>query len=171
MTTGELTTPQTKYVQSFPNCDRGDQCLYKHEGSNNDVLSGDANQAQRNETKITCRTCTQEFSDKNEMMVHRKIDHLSEVKMCKNILAGVNCRKGPVYCWYRHNQNDEPTRSTPLNNIRAPAFNVQNFPYGPTPQRAVVGQNHVSLQMIQQTLQAQQHQMSVIMAELMRLRQ
>ena len=105
------------------------------------------------------------------MMVHRKIDHLSEVKICKNILAGVTCRKGPVYCWYRHNHNNESTRSTPINNIRAPEFNVQNFPYGPTPQRAVVGQDHVSLQMIQQTLQAQQHEMSVMMVELLRLRQ
>ena len=163
--------PSNKAFSKFPNCERGDTCLYKHEGSMDDVLPTDANQAQGEGGKVTCRTCKKEYRDKNEMMVHRKIDHITEVKKCKNILSGVNCRKGAVYCWYCHTQNGATTRDTQINNIPAPVFNVQNFSYGPTPQRAVVGQDNVSLQMIQQTLQAQQQQMTVIMSELMRLRQ
>ena len=29
------------------NCERGDQCLFKHEGSNDEILSADVNQAHR----------------------------------------------------------------------------------------------------------------------------
>ena len=163
--------PSNRICSKFPNCERGDLCLYKHEGSMADGTHANVNQTQGEEGKVSCRTCKNEFRDKNEMMVHRKIDHINEVKMCKNILAGVNCRKSAVYCWHRHTNDASSPKDIPMNNTAAPAFNVKNFPYGPTPQRAVVGQDNVSLQMIQQTLQSQQQQMTVIMSELMRLRQ
>ena len=76
--------PSHKMCSNFPYCERGDQCLFKHEGSNDEILSADVNQAHREENEITFRTCTQE-SIKPEIMVHRKIDHLSEVNMRKNI--------------------------------------------------------------------------------------
>ena len=71
------------------------------------------------------------------MMMHRKNEHISEVKGCKKIQAGINCQKGPVYCWYRHDLRVPTTtgnsRSTWGPITTAPAFNVENFPYGPTP--------------------------------------
>lgn len=108
------------------------------------------------------------------MMMHRKNEHISEVKGCKKIQAGINCQKGPVYCWYRHDLRVPTTtgnsRSTWGPITTAPAFNVENFPYGPTPQRAMVGQDKVELQMIYQTLQQQQQQMVAMMAKIMRMK-
>ena len=119
---------------------------------------------------MICRTCKTEFNDKNDMMVHRKTEHLSEVKICKNFKAGLNCRKGPDMCWYRHEQTEMNSRNISRNSINAPAFNLQNFPIGPTPQGAVVGQYKMDLQMIQQTLLTQQQQMMEMMREIMNLK-
>ena len=164
-----LNHPSTKICSNFPNCERGDRCLYRHEGVINNVGTPD-NQTQAPAGHITCRICLSEFYDKNEMMVHRKSDHLDKVGMCKNIEAGLKCRKGPMHCWYRHDRVIR-TETTSRNNTEAPAFTVQNFPFRPTPQGGVVGQNQMQLQMIQQTLQAQQQQMSMMMTEIMRMRQ
>ena len=134
--------PLNKICSKFPNCERGDTCLYKHEGSMDDIHPTDANQTQGEAVKVKCKTGKKEFKAKNEMMVHRKINHINVV-MCKSILSGVNCRKGAVYCWYRHTQNNASV--TQISNVTAPAFNVQNFPYGPIPQRPVVGQDNMPL--------------------------
>ena len=164
--------PSTKKCTNFPNCERGDLCLYRHEAPTNNAVTVETqgNQAQVIAGAVTCRTCLSEFHDKNEMMIHRKNEHLDIVGMCKNITAGLNCRKGPVHCWYKHNQGSSPN-TTPRNTTSVPAFNVENFPHGPTPQGAVVGQTQMQLQIIQQTLQAQQQQMSLLMTEIMRMRQ
>ena len=163
-----LNHPSNKKCSNFPNCERGDLCLYRHEEVTNNTTQ--ENQTQGPEGQITCRICLSEFHDKNEMMIHRKIDHLDKVGACKNIEAGLTCRKGPNHCWYRH---DRATRTKTISrtNTETPAFTVENFPFGPTPQGGVVGQNHMQLQMIQQTLQAQQQQMSLMMTELLRMRQ
>ena len=101
-------------------------------------------------------------------MMHRKNNHLQEVKECKNIKAGLNCWKGPVNCWYRH---DPPSASTLKKTIATPPFkfNLQNFPVGPTPQAGLVGQEQTQLQLIQQTLQQQQQQMNAMMTVIMSL--
>ena len=163
--------PSTKKCNTFPECVNGDRCLYTHEGSvvSSEKVKAHSSQSHGEEVKFTCRTCQGDFNDKHEMMVHRKREHLNIVGLCKNIAAGINCRKGPENCWYRHDQLTNP-RSTSRNNITAvPAFTEQNFPFGPTPQRAVVGQGNVELQLIQQTLQ-QQQQMTIMMTEIMKLR-
>ena len=92
------------------------------------------------------------------------------MEFVKNIEAGLTCRKGPDHCWYRHDMMTN-SRPTSRNHTTDPAFNVENFPFGPTPQGAVVGQSQMELQMIQHSLQAQQQQMSLMMAEIMRIRQ
>ena len=163
-----LNHPSTTKCSNFPNCERGDLCLYRHEGVTNNTTQ--ENQTQGPEGQIICRICLSEFHDKNEMMIHRKSDHLDKVGACKNIEAGLTCRKGPNHCWYRH---DRATRTKTISrtNTETPAFTVENFPFGPTPQGGVVGQNHMQLQMIQQTLQAQQRQMSLMMTEFLRMRQ
>ena len=150
-------------------------CLYIHE----EVIEDEANEAPQErhaqrEDRIICRICNQEFSDKNKMMMHRKSDHIDKVNMCKNILAGINCRKGPIYCWYNHSKRaaeaGELSRSTYRNTTTVPALNEQNFPNGPTPKGAVVGQGNMDLQMILQTLLTQQQQMTVMMAEILKLK-
>ena len=132
--------PSNKKCNKFPACERGERCLYKHEGAQN-IGETQGDQSQDN-TRITCRSCQTDCNDKNDMMTHRKIEHLNEVKDCKNIMAGLNCRKGTEFCWYRHDRAATNSRSTPRNNMTVPAYTLQNFPYGPTPQGAVVGQDN-----------------------------
>ena len=163
-----LNHPSTKKCSNFPNCERGDLCLYIHEGDTGDVTQ--ENQTQGINIPITCRICLSEFHDKNKMMIHRKSEHLIRVGMCKFFQAGLTCMKGPDHCWYRHNMMTTQM-STSRNNTTAPKFNVENFPFGPTPHGAVVGHSQMQLQIIQQTLQAQQQQMSLMMTEIMRMRQ
>ena len=158
--------PSNKKCNKFPYCERGERCLYKHEG---EIETAETQRNQTQEGLFSCRTCNEEFSDKNDMMMHRKDKHLQEVKACKNIKAGLNCWKGPVNCWYRH---DSPSASTLQNNIAPPAFKfkLQNFPVGPTPQAGLVGQEKIQLQLIQQTLQQQQQQMNAMMTVIMSLK-
>ena len=167
--------PSTKKCNNFPNCERGDRCLYIHEGTSEDIQSaGTPHQEVQGENNVVCRICKESFGDKNAMMNHRKRDHLDKVGVCKNIANGLNCRKGPLHCWYKHEQPnlvaDTTSRSTQRNTMTAPESTLQNFPFGPAPQGAVVGHNNMELHMIQQTLHQQQQQMSVIMTEIMRLR-
>ena len=55
-----------------------------------------------NDGAVNCRICLSEFHDKNEMMIHRKKEHIDKVGMCKNISAGLNYIKEPVHYWYNH---------------------------------------------------------------------
>ena len=167
-----VTHPSNKICKKFPDCDRGKKCLYKHQGVQENVET-QAYQTQE-AANIICRSCQQEFSDKNEMMIHRKIEHLNKVKGCKNIQAGVNCKKGSLHCWYRHDMPTNSNTSATLENTRrntttAPEFNLQNFPLGPTPQGVAVGTKSMELQMIHQTLQQQQQQMTTMMMAIMKL--
>ena len=66
--------PSNKTCSKCPIWERGDQCLYNHEGYMDDVLSAHVNQGPRNDNKITLKTCKQDFRDKNKMMVQGKID-------------------------------------------------------------------------------------------------
>ena len=165
--------PSTKKCSNFPNCERGESCLYIHEGTTNN-LNTVVTQENQTDGPVTCRICLSEFHDKNEMMIHRKNEHIDKVGMCKNISAGLNCRKGPAHCWYNHNKQAANTgatsRSTSRNTTSVPAFTEGNFPYGLTPRGAVVGQGNLDLQMIHQTLLQQQQQMTVMMAEILKLK-
>ena len=163
--------PSTKKCYNFPDCVNGDRCLYIHDTLAENKGDGGAHsaQTQREEDSFTCRTCKENFKDKNEMMVHRKREHLNTVGVCKNISAGINCRKGPENCWYRHDHISIPKSILRKNTTAVPAFTPQNFPYGPTPRRTVVGQDNVELQLIQKALQHQQEQMATMMTALLKL--
>ena len=92
--------PSTKKCNTFPACVNGDRCLYIHDGAvvNNEDVEAHGRQPYGEEGKITCRTCQGDFKDKHDIMVHRKREHLNIVGVCKNISAGINCRKGPENC-------------------------------------------------------------------------
>ena len=168
--------PSTKKCSNFPNCERGESCLYIHEGTTNNLntVVTQENLRQVTDGAVICRICLSEFHDKNEMMIHRKNEHIDKVGMCKNISAGLNCRKGPVHCWYNHIKKDAITgatlRPTSQNPTSVPAFTEENFPYRLTPRGAVVGQGNIDLQMIHQTLLTQQQAMTVMMDEIMKLK-
>ena len=165
--------PSTKKCNNFPNCERGDRCLYVHEGNSDNIETAEAAPTEaQSGNGIICRTCKESFEDKNEMMNHRKRDHPNQVGICKNIAAGLNCRKGPAHCWYRHEQiiSNTTSRSTQRNTTAVPASTLQNFPFCSAPPGAVVVQKNMELQMIQKALHRQQQQMSAMMTEIMRLR-
>ena len=147
--------------------ERVDMCLYKHQVENEVTYPHESQPHQEN--TVTCRSCKNQFGNKHDMMSHRKKDYLNEVKDCKNFIAGLNCRMGPEWCWYRHDRTGTKSTSTLPKSTSAPSFNLQNFPHGPTPQGVVVGQSNVDLQVIQQTLIAQQQQMTVMMTEILKL--
>ena len=160
--------PSQRKCKNFPNCVWKEKCLYMH------VLHRQE-EGLAEDSMFTCITCKNNFSDKNEMMIHRKIEHVDEVKDCKDIETN-NCRKGPQHCWYRHDrlQTNSNSRSTTNNTTRAPSYTQQDFPNLPTTtHKNVVGQVNMEqqqLQMIQQTLQQQQQQMTLIMSEIMKLK-
>ena len=76
--------PSSKKCKWFPNCERGDTCLYRHEAAAESIENGTPQTTQAHgDTPITCRICNTDFGDKNKMMMHRKADHLDKVNMCK----------------------------------------------------------------------------------------
>ena len=75
--------PSTKKCTKFPNCERGESCLYIHEGTMESVQT-QASQALEG-TKFTCRSCDTDFEDKYYMMIHRKNEHTSEVNMAETL--------------------------------------------------------------------------------------
>ena len=116
--------PSNRKCNKFPACENGDRCLYKHEGTSQ---TGQAQVNQAQENIFTCRTCKLEFNDKNSMMFHRKIDHINEVKACKNFVAGLNCRKGPDLCWYKHEHPAQSIRNTLNKKHYCPSFYTAEF--------------------------------------------
>ena len=70
--------PSQRKCKNFPNCVWKEECLYMH------VLHRQE-EGLAEDSMFTCITCKNNFSDKNEMMIHRKIEHIDEVKDCKDI--------------------------------------------------------------------------------------
>ena len=166
--------PSNKKCKWFPDCERGESCLYIHTSGVNNIENETPQANVHRANQITCRICNNSFEDKNDMIMHRKAEHIEKVNMCKNILAGITCRKGPIYCWYNHSQQAESTgaisRSTRRNTTAVLPFTEQNFPSGPIPKGVVMGQGNIDLQMIQHTLLAQQQQMTALMGEMLKLK-
>ena len=81
-------------------CLRGDLCWYIHE---NMMELGSQNQQKgslQDGNMITCYVCKNNFSNKNDMMNHKKGEHPSNI-VCKNFFLG-SCRRSEQQCWYLH---------------------------------------------------------------------
>ena len=65
-------------------------CWWKHE-------SKDSN------AETPCFNCQKTFKTKGEMMLHRKKDHKSTVKMCSNFQQS-RCRWSTSFCWFLHEE-------------------------------------------------------------------
>ena len=66
-------------------------CWNKHE---KEVIESVPN----NESIFTCHVCKKQFSNKNEMMMHKKTNHPDKVKKCQE---SINCRFKQT-CWFTH---------------------------------------------------------------------
>ena len=126
--------------------------------------------------KFTCKTCNNEFQNKNDMMMHKKREHPNTVNMRKDLETD-SCRKGPRSCWFHHDQPEilrTTTRNTRQSPIRAPLLSHVDFPKMPTSPRATaVGNMSLELQqlsMLTKNMQQQQQQMAIMMSEIIKLR-
>ena len=51
--------------------------------------------------EFKCKYCGNTFSSKNELMKHRKTNHMQNIAPCRD---KTNCKYGEV-CWYQHENN------------------------------------------------------------------
>ena len=52
---------------------------------------------------IKCNNCGEQFSDKRNLMNHRKLNHLNTVANCRNNLVG-KCSFSDKMCWWNHSE-------------------------------------------------------------------
>ena len=55
---------------------------------------------------IICFICGKSFQNKNEMMRHRKREHIEIVKPCFQFSQN-KCRFKDELCWYKHNEENK----------------------------------------------------------------
>ena len=67
-------------------------------------------------TSFTCHTCGSSFSNKPDMMNHRKSMHPEIIKTCRRFLKGI-CAYADEICWYGHSLNKERASETSANII------------------------------------------------------
>ena len=150
--------PSKRKCNQFPDCERNDRCWFVHRRQTSSQINPNEIQP---DTRLTCNTCEQVFSDRNELMFHKKRVHPSNIT-CSNFLAGY-CRRGER-CWYRHE-----LLPTPVQNVERPPISLpppgspswnQDFPVIPTMgQSPVVGlQQQLMIVLNQQRQQQQQQQ-------------
>ena len=166
--------PSKRKCNRIPDCERGLLCWFVHRDNVPPQLSS---RAPTQPTNYTCRDCEQVFSDRNELMFHKKRAHPNNI-MCSNFLNGY-CRRGisGEFCWWSHNQLQNPAPSVERPTISLPPPGSQSwnsdFPVLPTiSQSPMVGLQHqlmkaLELQRLQQ--QQQQQQMNIMMSQLMNL--
>ena len=78
-----------------------DTCWYLHSSNN------------RPET-LKCRNCENVYSDKRELMSHRKENHKENIGMCKKYQLDGKCKNGER-CWYVHKINEQSTENNEKN--------------------------------------------------------
>ena len=59
--------------------------------------------------KIKCRNCDEEFNSKPDLMIHRKVNHLELVAVCRKKAEG-KCIYTDASCWWKH----EPINDTKI---------------------------------------------------------
>ena len=161
-----------------PDCQRP-KCWYVHTAQ---IISNSPRENPREQPRFICKNCQNEFSDRNELMHHRKREHPSNI-ICKYFLSN-NCRRSAnqgALCWYRHDHL--PSTATSVINTApyaatsaSPSWNT-NFPPLPTmSQSSMVGLqqqvlNMIQQQKVQQQQQQQQHQqqMTIMMSQMMNM--
>ena len=80
------------------------ECWYKHKNKNNPNMHSP--NASQNQTNINeCYDCKLKFRNKNELMMHKKIQHIEKCKPCDKYFKNLCTREST--CWYPHIQNQD----------------------------------------------------------------
>ena len=62
-------------------------------------------QAEKQEGTIECYICNNTFESRANMMIHRKREHKSLVKICSQF-QNDNCRFNSESCWFQHEEKN-----------------------------------------------------------------
>ena len=91
--------PSKRKCTQDPECERGTQCWFRHRRPRQ---TQNSSRTEHNGNNFTCKTCQNNFKDKNELMFQRKREHSNNIA-CEDFLAGT-CRRGTQgeFCWHRH---------------------------------------------------------------------
>ena len=168
--------PSKRKCNQFPDCSRP-KCWYVHPHQGPEEAT-----PVQTQKRFKCTTCKNDFSDKNELMHHKKREHPNNIR-CKHFLCG-NCGRNAnqgALCWYRHDQLPMSAQSVVTNPLLLPPPGSPNwnmdFPQYPTmSQSPLVGMQQqiwsiLHQQKLQQQKQQQEHQqqMTNMMSQLMNL--
>ena len=103
----KLNTKHTSDIQfNCEECDfQGDGQIQLRKHVN---LKHNVEKDKKSDGVINCRNCSEIFSDKWNLMSHRKEKHLSTVAYCRNNLIG-KCTFSFEMCWWNH--DEKPTET------------------------------------------------------------
>ena len=73
------------------------QCAYKHTDSEDDGSD---------KVQFTCNYCKKIFECRDDLMKHRKVEHIEKVRPCKKHDEG-NCKYTDRECWFKHEMRDD----------------------------------------------------------------
>ena len=115
--------PSTRKCRDYPSgkCKHGDVCWFVHDNALMDH-DGQESQTQSNEVTFKCHVCDTNFTNRNEVMIHKKREHPSFI-LCKDYNSGL-CRRSQQECWYLH----QAPRPCPLPRHVSPSNVSSNTP-------------------------------------------
>ena len=79
---------------------------------------------QGNEKGMECHYCSEEFKSKNELMFHRKLNHIEKVQICVNFDDG-KCTFGDT-CWFSHDTSSKKSIQVYKCNICEEEFKIKS---------------------------------------------
>ena len=59
----------------------------------------------QDDEQISCRYCTEMFTEVKDLMVHTKVKHAARVSVCRNF-ENDRCSYGEEKCWFSHNKEE-----------------------------------------------------------------
>ena len=73
---------------------------------------------------MECHYCSEEFKSKNELMFHRKLNHIEKVQICVNFDDG-KCTFGDT-CWFSHDTSSKKSIQVYKCNICEEEFKIKS---------------------------------------------
>ena len=105
--------PTFKPCKNFPGCSYGENCDFNH--------------ITLKENTEICWECGQTFTEKLNLMNHRKTAHKTN-QHCKKLKEIGGCPRSAETCWYSHDENNSTSSGLNMNTL-------QDFPQAPQNKR------------------------------------
>ena len=96
---------QHKTTEKQFNCDQCDFQATAQLQLNKHINLKHKTTGQNKEQAIQCRNCDEQFSDKRNLMNHRKRTHINTVAYCRNYQEGI-CNFTAELCWWNHDSTE-----------------------------------------------------------------